>query len=978
MKSFLFAAAVSLLLISPVSARQATISEALRSIETYPFSEPNDVPILTKDTRLYPYHSFEGYSHDSTPMDWNIVKLENEFIEVYVLPEVGGKVWGAIEKKSGQEFIYRNEVMKFRNISLRGPWTSGGIEFNFGVIGHTPSTASPIDYRLVENDDGSVSCFVGAMDLPSRTSWRVEIRLPANASYFETNVYWNNPTSLVQPYYNWMTAAAFARYDLTMSIPGNQYLKHSGAVHSWPFDENGRYLPEYSQNVFEGHKSYHVVGEYNDYFGGYYANDDYGFGHWARFEDMPGQKLWLWALSRQGGVWDDLLTDTDGQYVEYQAGRMFVQYSPGAHANPITKAGFPPLTTDRWSERWFPVLETGGISDVSEKGVMHVTRDGSTVTVRLNAFESVTDTLEISNDALLIHREGLAIDPLMLWETTVDISHTDNFSVTLPELDLTWSTDGTERDLQRPFSLDPAARPTISDVDRNVFEGRELMKARRYPAARELFEAALSEESWNRDALVELASLDLREAHYTSGIKHARKALQLNAHDADANFIAGALYQALDRPLDARDSYSWAARSIAYRSSANARIADIALRAGRAEEALEFANRSLDYDRYNVSALEVRAVAERVLERSTAAMLDRIEAFDPLNHFIRAERFLSGETDWAAFENGLTSEFPDQSILELAIRYQSLGQIDDALRLLLERTPTTDNAMIPLWAAFLSGDVSLIEVATRINGGITTPYRPESLPVLQWVMAHDDHWAWLYLNGLNLWALNGPAEALASWDALGEEPDHAAFYVARSLLASSLRERDPETDLLRAVESSDSSRLTEIYLIRHYQRTGQWQKSLDRSGSAIGRYLGDFNLELLHARALLFLGQTVEAVEVMETTFVLPSENAGQSHLLFMAAHLMAAMDAIESGELDLARSHVERSMEWPERLGQGRPYEPDELIAQFIMGHMSQEEGVSGEEGRIDKQELAEMQTNDPRSLTDLLIQRALQLEER
>ncbi len=94
--------------------------------------------------------------------------LENEYIEVFVLPDVGGKVWGAVVKETGHEFIYRNEVMKFRNISLRGPWTSGGIEFNFGVIGHTPATATPVDYTTRENEDGSVSVIVGAMDLPSR------------------------------------------------------------------------------------------------------------------------------------------------------------------------------------------------------------------------------------------------------------------------------------------------------------------------------------------------------------------------------------------------------------------------------------------------------------------------------------------------------------------------------------------------------------------------------------------------------------------------------------------------------------------------------------------------------------------------------------------------------------------------------------------------------------------------------------------
>ena len=142
------------------------------------------------------------------------------------------------------------------------------------------------------------------------------------------------------------------------------------AAHGPRTTKAGTYLA--TQQPFGGHKSYHVVGELNDFFGGYYHDEDYGFGHWARYEDMPGQKLWLWALSREGGVWEDLLTDTDGQYVEFQAGRLFVQYSPGSDVNPITQAGFDPLSASRWTETWFPVEGTGGLTDASREGVMHV------------------------------------------------------------------------------------------------------------------------------------------------------------------------------------------------------------------------------------------------------------------------------------------------------------------------------------------------------------------------------------------------------------------------------------------------------------------------------------------------------------------------------------------------------------------------------------------------------------------------------
>ena len=82
----------------------------MRELTTYPFSEPNPIPILTQDKRLYPYHKFVGYSHDGIPKKWKVIKMENEHIKVYVLPEVGGKVWGAIDKSNGEEFIYRNGV----------------------------------------------------------------------------------------------------------------------------------------------------------------------------------------------------------------------------------------------------------------------------------------------------------------------------------------------------------------------------------------------------------------------------------------------------------------------------------------------------------------------------------------------------------------------------------------------------------------------------------------------------------------------------------------------------------------------------------------------------------------------------------------------------------------------------------------------------------------------------------------------------
>ncbi|MCK7476828.1 MAG: DUF5107 domain-containing protein [Candidatus Moduliflexus flocculans] len=151
---------------------------------------------------------------------------------------------GAADKATGREFLYWNKVLKFRQIALRGPWTSGGIEFNFGVVGHAPSTATPVDYILRRNPDGSASCVVGTMDLPSRTRWSVTVTLPKDSAAFETNALWVNPTPFSQSYYAWSCAAVKTAEDLRYIFPGQWSIGHDYSVplEPWPVDRSGRDL----------------------------------------------------------------------------------------------------------------------------------------------------------------------------------------------------------------------------------------------------------------------------------------------------------------------------------------------------------------------------------------------------------------------------------------------------------------------------------------------------------------------------------------------------------------------------------------------------------------------------------------------------------------------------------------------------------------------------------------------------------------
>ncbi len=918
----------------PLSATQnARITEETRTIETYGFSEPNPVPILTRDSRLYPYHSFDAYSHESEPREWKVIHLENDLIEVWVLPEAGGKVWGARVKDSGHEFIYRNEVMKFRNIALRGPWTSGGIEFNFGVIGHTPATATPVDYALRSNEDGSVSAFVGTMDLPSRTHWRVEIRLPADKAYFETNVSWSNPTPLEQPYYNWMTGAAFARTDLEMTIPGNAYLTHPGEERPWPVDPEGRYLPSYANNTFGPHKSYHVVGELNDFFGGYYTEEDYGFGHWARFEDMPGQKLWLWALSRQGGIWEGLLTDTDGQYVEFQAGRMLVQYSPGSEANPIAKAGFEPGASDHWSETWFPLEGIGGLTDASREGAMFVQHEEDRLTVSINSFSDIRDTLRVWVDGSLIEQRMVNLKALDALDRRYNVPDDSDYRIRLSALDLDYSSSTPEdNSLGRPFAADPHARDQMTSTDINAFEASQLLRARRYRAARERFTLVLVEEPWRRDGLLGMAGLEFQAARYDLALQYITRALRLDAYDAKTNFLAGNIYRALGRTNDARDSFGWAARSMGYRAAAYVYLAEIMLAENNLPEAARYAGVALDYDRYNLSAREVLAMTGRLTGDSLLASqtLEELLALDPLHHFVAIEEHISGRTE-LDFDSIFRSEYPDQTVLELTIDYHRRGATDDARALLELGKQHTDNPLLDVWLGWLDEDVSHLAEGAMLD--FVFPFRRETLPVLEWAANESAHWSWGYLLALNLWALDRPEEAAVLMEELGQTPDFAPAYVARANLLFNKLDSDPEFDLRKAVELGADTRSIWIRLISYLQDHSRWEDALAVSEEARARFSGDFNLDLLHVKSLNNLDREQESIEILAATQVLPSEHARDSHLLYEQAHILAAFRAIDIADYDAATNHLHMARAWPENLGQGRPYQPEDRLTTYLLG---------------------------------------------
>lgn len=910
----------------------ARIVEEERELLTYPFGDPSPVlPTTSKTKKIFPYTPFEGYSKTGTKQKWKVVKLENDYIEVYVLPEVGGKIWGAIEKSTGKEFIYRNEVIKFRNIAMRGPWTSGGIEFNFGIIGHHPSTASPVDYITMKNDDGSVSCIVGNLDLPSRTEWRVEIRLPKDKAYIETKASWNNPTPIHQSYYNWMTAAAVVSDDLEFYYPGHLALEHDGSPTPWPVDDAGRDLAKYKNNAFGSHKSVHTVGEYNDFMGGYYHNSKFGFGHWALYDEMPGHKLWLWALSRNGGIWEDLLTDSDGQYMEFQAGRLFDQYSPSSIVKSVlTQVPFSPGVTDRWSEIWFPVKEIGGISEVSPQGVLAVRRENDHVNIGINSLAFVDATIEMKSGGKIIYEEYKKLKPTDVFVTSVQLDKNVAFEINVRGMGLSYATEN-KNVLKRPFTTSPLPKKMTEDA--SYREGVEYKEYREYDKALAVFRRCLETDSVHFGALTDLAELHFRSGQYDSSLLHLNKVFRHDTYNPKANYLAGICYKAKGDLVNALESLGWAARSMEFRSASYAHMSAVKITEADYGAAEHYAQQSLNYNKYNFNALHNLAVAYRKLNHRENAekVLTEILHYDPLNHFAHYEKaLLTGSAqDLRIFKDLIRGEFPYQVYLEMALEYLSVGLSDDALRV-LEQAP--QHALVDLWSAYLNGDRKTLNDIANTSPAFVFPYRTETLRVLEWAVAENPNWKFKYFLGLNYHALLRYQEAEKMFAACGPQPDYAPFYLSRATLAKDSKQI--VSDLQTANHLAPNEWRTWSSLVNYYEDRGDVKQQLKVASEASKKFKDNYTLAFAYAKALLNNGKYEESLKVLKQLYILPFEGSSEGRDIYEQATLLSALELIKNRKYKSALTQIEASRQWPENLGVGKPYDVDNRIQDYLTAY--------------------------------------------
>ena len=274
---------------------------------------------------VYPYPVIESIANEPTPHEWKVVFLENEYIKVMIMPELGGRIQMAYDKIKQRHFVYYNHVIKPALVGLTGPWISGGIEFNWPQH-HRPSTYLPVDCDIVENEDGSVTVWVNEMERMFHQKGMAGFTLRPGCAYLEIQGRISNRTPLPQTFLWWANPAVEVNdaYQSVFPPDVNAVFDHGKrAVSSFPIATGTYYKMDYSAGVdISNYKnikvptSYMAVNSKYDFEGGYENDSHGGMLHVASHHFSPGKKQWTWGNGDFGRAWDRNLTDSidNGQW----------------------------------------------------------------------------------------------------------------------------------------------------------------------------------------------------------------------------------------------------------------------------------------------------------------------------------------------------------------------------------------------------------------------------------------------------------------------------------------------------------------------------------------------------------------------------------------------------------------------------------------------------------------------------------------
>ena len=669
-----------------------------------------------------------------------------------------------------------------------------------------------------------------------------------------------------------------------------------------------------------------MLGKYNDFYGVFWHDDKHGSIHYSPYDEKLGMKIFTWSLSREGTIWEDLLTDNNGQYIELQSGRMYNQPANDSGRTPFRHAAFYPGQTDSWQELWYPISNTKGIVKASPLYALNVVKEQSSLKLYVSPLQDIDTYINVYVDGDLILNESVAFKTLSVWKKSIPITEKikdGNLKVVIGDNKLVYSEDVEDNVINRP--LNPPADFDWSSIYGMYISGEQWMNQKKFDKAEIDLKAALSEDRYFMPAIIRLASLYYQQGRYNESLNLCRRALSLNTYEGEANYIYGLCNMRLGNYTDAKDGFSLASYSMPIRTAAYTKLAGMFIRERDWQKAEEYANKSLQYNANNMEALNELLLCYRMKgqEKEFDKLSEELLEKYPLNHYFRYERYAKNRNtnNQAIFTSLIRNELPFESFLELAFWYESIGRDDEAIELLsmIQESPLAcyQRAYILHRHGKEVEAIQLVEDADKLSPKLTFAFRPEALDALKWSADVSNSWKPTYYQAMLVHHLGDKNLALQLLNSR-ETNDYMPFYLYRA----SLEIGDKRLTNLKKAEHLGNSWRTGVELIKYYESINDWSMADVVAKSYYKIFPDNYVIGLQHAKTLSETGQYDACISLLDNIKVLPNEGAYAGRRLYRDVNLYKAIEGLKNKQFKVVKASIEKSKQWNENLGVGKPYE--------------------------------------------------------
>ncbi|TQJ30048.1 DUF5107 domain-containing protein [Microbacterium sp. SLBN-146] len=635
-------------------------SEAV-SIDTYDAGHPDRYPLFLdrrvyqgSSGRVYPLPMTDAVSHTKRPREWQAIHLENAYVRLMLLPEIGGRIHIGYDKVAGYDFFYRNNVIKPALVGLAGPWISGGVEFNWPQH-HRPATYLPVDTRIEREEDGAVVVWHSDLDPLQRMRGTHGIRLRPGSSLIEADVELHNRTDTTQTFLWWANVAARSHEQYQSFFPDDvAYVADHArrAMTAFPRADRPYYGVDYPALALERPDadridiysnipvptSYMITDTDDAFFGGYDHAVDAGFVHWADRAVSPGKKQWTWGTGEIGQAWDAQLTDDDGPYVELMAG-VYTDNQPDF-------AWLVPGETKRFSQFWYPIHEIGPARQATTDAAVSVDQDAHRVGVIATRAVAGAEILVGVDDGREFSARVMLGPEAPVVHTFAEVGGSRIIRVEVRDAAsgnvlVEWI-ERTEKAAEPWVATAPPQPDEIAASDELYVTATHLDQYR-HPtrSAVAYLREALARDADDARAATALGAWHLRRGEYPDAAELLERALtretrrNLNPRDGETLYLLGLVRERQGDLADADRRFARAAWNAVWAAPANLARARIALRQGRAADALKLADAAasipeagrvavlalLRTDLRAAAAARLRALADRApLDAATAAL----------------------------------------------------------------------------------------------------------------------------------------------------------------------------------------------------------------------------------------------------------------------------------------------------------------------------------------------------------------------